>query len=535
MEQMQGRQVIEAGRAALGIEFGSTRIKAVLIGPDRAPMAQGDHEWENRLENGLWTYSEQDIRGGLQSAYRALAEDVKQKYGVPLRRLEGAGISAMMHGYLPFDAQGRLLVPFRTWRNSNTAQASDALTKAFAFHIPQRWSIAHLYQAMLNGEAHVPEIAFFTTLAGYVHWQLTGEKVLGTGDAAGMFPLDADARRYDPVMLEKFAALTAEHPLPRPLTELLPGILPAGACAGRLTAAGAALLDPSGELQPGVPFCPPEGDAGTGMVATDSVAPRTGNVSAGTSIFAMIVLEKPLRAYYPEVDVVTTPAGRAVAMVHCNNCTSDLNAWMHLFREVSGALGGTTDSGELYGRLFRAALAADADAGGLMACNYLSGEHITGFAEGRPLVARTPGAALTLANFMRASLYSAMATLRVGMDILTENEHVAVDRLTGHGGLFKTAGVMQPLMASALGIPVTCRATAGEGGPWGMALLAAYMAEKAPGETLEQFLSQKVFAGAAGETAAPDARDAAGFARFLARWRRGLDIERAAVQALDEP
>lgn len=524
--------MIESGRAVLGIEFGSTRIKAVLIGPDHMPMAQGDHTWENRLENGIWTYSLAEVRAGLQAAYRAMAADAAEKYGAAPAHLAALGISAMMHGYLPFDANGALLVPFRTWRNTITEQAAAALTEAFSFNIPQRWSVAHLYQAILNGEAHVPQIAFLTTLAGYVHWQLSGEKVLGVGDAAGMFPIDSETGDYSAPMLAAFDSLVAEKRYPWTLRGILPKVLPAGADAGTLTEAGARLLDPSGTLCAGALLAPPEGDAGTGMAATNSVAARTGNVSAGTSVFAMIVLEKALSNHYPEIDMVTTPTGKAVAMVHCNNCTSDLNAWVELLQEASGALGGRTDLNEVYGTLYRKALEGDADCGGVLTCNYFSGEPITRLDEGRPLVVRRPDAKFTLANFMRANLYSAMATLKLGMDILTEKEHVSVDTLMGHGGLFKTKGVAQRLMAGALNVPVSCMETAGEGGPWGMALLAAYRANRAEGETLEAYLADRVFAGAAGETIAPDAADAAGFASFIEQYQKGLAAERAAVAAL---
>ncbi len=532
MDQNTGKAIIQSGKAVLGVEFGSTRIKAILIGPDHAPMAQGDHAWENRLENGVWTYPLDDVWSGLQDAYRNLAADVQAKYGARLETLAAIGFSAMMHGYLAFDEGGKLLAPFRTWRNTMTEQAAAALTKAFGFNIPQRWSVAHLYQAILNGEAHVPDIRYLTTLAGYVHWQLTGEKVLGVGDAAGMFPIDSETNTYDAAMLQKFAALTAQNAYPWTLPGILPRVLPAGEAAGSLTEAGAKLLDPTGTLHAGIPLAPPEGDAGTGMAATNSVAARTGNVSAGTSVFAMIVLEKAPAACYPEIDMVTTPTGKAVAMVHCNNCTSDLNAWVGLFKEASAALGGTTDSNEIYGTLYRKALEGDADCGGIVAYNYFSGEPITKLDEGRPMVIRTPDAKFTLANFMRANLFSAMATLKLGMDILTQKEHVTVDTLMGHGGLFKTKGVAQKLLAGALNVPVSCMETAGEGGPWGMALLAAYAVNKAPGETLEAYLGDKVFAGAKGERIAPDEKDASGFAAFLQSYEKGLAAERAAVKAL---
>lgn len=526
------KQQIEAGSAILGVEFGSTRIKAVLIGTDHTPVAQGDHVWENHLENGIWTYPLEEVWAGLQDAYANLSADVLQKYGVLLKKMKAIGFSAMMHGYLAFGADGQQLVPFRTWRNTITGQAADALTQTFHFNIPQRWSVAHLYQAMLNGEPHVPYVAYLTTLAGYIHWQLTGEKVLGIGDAAGMFPINSETCDYDAGMLAKFDALPLARNCPWKLRDLLPKVLVAGQEAGVLTEAGARLLDPTGTLCAGIPLAPPEGDAGTGMAATNSVAVRTGNVSAGTSVFAMIVLEKALKSCYPEIDMVTTPAGKAVAMVHCNNCTSDLNAWVELFREASGALGGTTDRNEIFGTLYRRALEGDTDCGGVVSCNYFSGEPITKLEEGRPLVVRTPDAHFTLANFMRANLYSAMATLKLGMDILTEKERVNVDTLMGQGGLFKTKGVAQKLMAGALNVPVSCMETAGEGGPWGMALLAAYMVQKEPGETLEAYLNHKVFSGAEGETIAPEAADTKGFAAYLENYRAALAAERAAVKAL---
>jgi sugar (pentulose or hexulose) kinase len=532
MDTAKSRQIIEGGKAVLGVEFGSTRIKAVLIGPEHTPIAQGDHEWENRLENGVWTYHMEDVWSGLQDAYKNLAADVQAKYGAKLENLAAIGFSAMMHGYLAFDGEGRQLAPFRTWRNTITEQAAAALTKEFGFNIPQRWSIAHLYQAILNGESHVKDIRFLTTLAGYVHWQLTGEKVLGVGDAAGMFPIDSTTNTYDAGMMKKFGALVVDKGYAWTLSDILPKVLVAGESAGRLTAQGAKLLDPTGTLHAGIPLAPPEGDAGTGMAATNSVAVRTGNVSAGTSVFAMIVLEKALADCYPEIDMVTTPTGKAVAMVHCNNCTSDLNAWVGLIKEASAALGGTTDMNEIFGTLYRKALEGDADCGGVMAYNYFSGEPITKLDEGRPMVVRTPDAKFTLANFMRANLFSAMATLKLGMDILTQKEHVTVDTLMGHGGLFKTKGVAQKLMAGALNVPVSCMETAGEGGPWGMALLAAYMANKAQGETLENYLNIKVFADAKGESIAPDAKDVEGFTAFISAYRKGLAAERAAVETL---
>ena len=522
---------IRAGRTALGIELGSTRIKAVLIGPDHDPIAGGDFTWENRLEDGWWTYSLPDAWAGVQTAFAALAADVRAKYGLPLTTVGALGISGMMHGYLPFDAAGSQLAAFRTWRNTRTGPAAAALTEALAFNIPQRWSIAHLYQAVLDGESHVERIAFLTTLAGYLHWQLTGQKVLGVGEASGVFPIDPATCDYDAARLQTAQALLEKHGAALRLRDILPRVLPAGAPAGRLTPQGARLLDPTGTLQAGIPLCPPEGDAGTGMAATGSVAARTGNVSAGTSVFAMVVLEHPLRAVHPELDLVTTPSGRPVAMVHVNTCTSDLDAWVRLLGQMAEAAGRPLTKDALYALFYRQALAGDADAGGLVSFNCYAGEPVTGLDAGRPMLLRRPDARLTLPNLARASLYAAMATLRIGMDILLQDEGVRLDSLLGHGGLFKVPGVGQRLLAGALGVPVTVRATTGEGGPWGMALLAAYLVEKTDGESLETWLA-RVFAGSSGSTLPPDAADCAGFAAFLADYRRALPVEQAAVRAL---
>ncbi len=530
---MQARNDIEQGRTALGIELGSTRIKAVLIGADHGPIASGDSEWENRLENGIWTYHLDDVWSGIQAAYAALKAQVRERYAVSLTRPGAIGISAMMHGYLPFDREGRQLAEFRTWRNTVTETEAAELTELFGFNIPQRWSIAHLWRAVRNGEPHVPQIAFLTTLEGYVHWQLTGEKVLGVGEAAGMFPLENDTLTYDPTMVEQFEALKAPYGLPWKLRDILPKILLAGDPAGVLTETGARLLDPSGELEPGVPFCPPEGDAGTGMTATQSISPRTGNVSAGTSIFSMVVLEHGLSRVYPEIDLVATPTGRPVAMVHCNTCTSDLDAWVRVFGQALSAAGVQMEKGELYQLLYRQALQADPDCGGLVSYNYYAGEPVLGLEDGRPLLTRAPEAKLTLPNLMRAQLFAAMATLQIGMELL-KNEHVALDKLYGHGGLFKTKGVGQRLMAGALNVPVAVMETAGEGGPWGMALLAAYAVWKAPGESLEDYLAQRVFAGVQEELVCPDPQDAAGYRVFAQRYRAGLALQKAAVQAFRE-
>ena len=522
------------GRTVLGIEFGSTRIKAVLIDETHEPIAVGSHDWENRLENKIWTYSLEDIWNGLRDSYRNMAEAVERQYGVPLTRIGAMGFSGMMHGYMAFDEEGNLLVPFRTWRNTMTGEASQRLSDEFGFQIPQRWSIAHLYQAILNGEDHVERIAYLTTLAGYIHWKLTGEKVLGIGEASGMFPIDSEQKDYDAGMLEKFDALVARKGYPWKIREILPEVLTAGEEGGILTEEGAALLDETGALEPGVRLCPPEGDAGTGMTATDSVAKRTGNVSAGTSVFSMVVLEKPLSALYPQIDTVTTPCGDPVAMVHCNNCTSDLNAWVGLFSEFADLLGVKTDMGQLFSLLYRKALEGEPDCGGLMAYNYFSGEHITGFEEGRPLFLRCPDSRFDLADFMRSHLYAALGTLKVGMDILLKEEKVKIDRITGHGGLFKTPQVGQKILAAALNAPVSVMETAGEGGAWGIALLAAYMLYREEGESLDAYLKARVFAERKAVCAEPDARDVDGFERFIERYRQCLPVERAAVDCLRE-
>ena len=526
------KNTIVNGKAVLGIEFGSTRIKAVLVDENNMPIASGDHDWENRLENGVWTYTLEDIWTGLQDCYQKMTEDVKEKYGVAVEKLAAIGFSAMMHGYLAFDKEGNLLVPFRTWRNTITQEASEALTKVFNFHVPQRWSIAHLYQAILNGEEHVPQVDFFTTLDGYIHWQLTGKKVLGVGSASGMFPIDSTIKDYDKAMIQKFDELVAPKGFPWKLEHLLPKVLLAGDKAGVLTEEGAKKLDPTGTLQAGCPLCPPEGDAGTGMVATNSLKQRTGNVSAGTSVFAMIVLEKALKRVHEEIDMVTTPSGDAVAMVHCNNCTSDLNAWVNIFKEFAESFGIDVDMNKLFGTLYNKALEGDKDCGGLLAYNYFSGEHITGFEEGRPMFVRTPDSKFSLANFMRANLYTSLGALKVGLDILLKEEEVAIDRITGHGGLFKTKGVGQKILAAAMDATVSVMKTAGEGGAWGIALLASYMVNKDAGEALEDYLQNKVFGGDEGEKMDPDPEDVKGFDEFIKRYRVGFPIERAAVDAL---
>ncbi len=526
------KNTIAAGKAVLGIEFGSTRIKAVLIDENNAPIASGSHEWENQLVDNIWTYSLDAIWAGLQDAYAQMAADVKKQYDVEVEKLAGLGFSAMMHGYMVFDENDEILVPFRTWRNSITGPASEELTKLFNFHIPQRWSIAHLYQAILNGEDHVSNIKFQTTLEGYIHWKLTGEKVLGIGEASGMFPVDMNTKDYNQTMVDQFDALIADRKLPWKLRDIFPKVLVAGENAGTLTAEGAKLLDPTGKLQAGVPVCPPEGDAGTGMVATNSVKVRTGNVSAGTSVFGMVVLEKDLSKAYDEIDIVTTPTGYPVAMAHCNNCTSDLNAWVGLFKEFAEAFGMDVDMNKLFGTLYNKALEGDAECGGLLAYNYFSGEHITGFEEGRPMFVRTPESRFNLANFMRVNLFAALSVLKTGLDILFKQEGVQADKIYGHGGLFKTKGVGQGILAAALNTPVSVMETAGEGGAWGIALLASYMVNKKDGETLDDFLADEVFHGETGVEMQPDPKDVEGFDEYLKRYKAGLPIERAAVDSL---
>ena len=526
------KYIIESGKTVLGIEFGSTRIKAALIGEDHTPIASGSFGWENQYENGIWTYSLEDVWTGLQESHRMLSNEVLENYDTPLQTIGAIGFSGMMHGYLAFDKDDNLLVPFRTWRNNITGQASQDLTDLFQFAIPQRWSIAHLYQAILNKEPHVKDISYLTTLAGYVHWQLTGQKVMGIGEASGMFPIDSRTDDYDARMIELFNEKIEAENFSWKLQDILPQVLTAGDAAGVLTEEGVRLLDPTEQLQAGIPLCPPEGDAGTGMVATNSVAERTGNVSAGTSVFAMIVLEKALSKVYPEIDMVTTPAGKPVAMVHSNNCTPDLNAWIGLFQEFTDALGVEINESKLFEILYQRALAGEADGGGLLAYPYLSGEHITHFEEGRPLFVRTPESRFTLSNFMRVHLFSALGALRIGLDILFEEEQVKIDQVLGHGGFFKTEEVGQKIMAAAMNVPVSVMETAGEGGAWGIALLASYMLNKAENEPLEDYLSNKVFAGEQGTTIAPDPADVDGFTAFMERYKKGLVIERAAVDAL---
>lgn len=525
------KDTIRMGKAVMGMELGSTRIKAVLIGEEHTPIASGDYTWENRLENGIWTYSLADVWQGIRGAYAALKSDVAEKYGIELKRLAAIGISGMMHGYLAFDAADRQLAQFRTWRNTMTAQAAQELTELFGFNIPQRWSIAHLYQAILAKERHVADVRHLTTLAGYVHYMLTGKRVLGVGEASGMFPIDSAHCNYNQAMLDMFDQKLAPHDFAWKIRDVLPEVLSAGADAGALTAEGARLLDPTGELEAGCPLCPPEGDAGTGMVATNSISERTGNVSAGTSVFAMIVLERPLSRVYPEIDMVTTPTGRPVAMVHCNNCTSDINAWAGMLKGFAEAVGLHAAMNDIYTALFKAALAGKKDCDGVVNVAMLSGEPVVGLAEGRPMLVRMPDSELSFANLARSLVCGAIAGLKAGMKIL-DNEHVRIDALLGHGGYFKTPDVGQKLLAAALNTPVAVLETAGEGGPWGMALLAAYRINAQTGQTLDEYLNDNVFAHAKVISAAPDAGDVAGFDNYEKHFMKAMEAERAAVASM---
>ncbi|WP_288155505.1 FGGY-family carbohydrate kinase [Phocaeicola sartorii] len=524
------KSIIQDGKAILGIEFGSTRIKAVLIDPENKPIAQGSHTWENQLVDGLWTYSIEEIWYGLQDCYADLRANVKKLYDTEIEILAAIGVSAMMHGYMAFNEKEEILVPFRTWRNTNTGKAAAALSELFVYNIPLRWSISHLYQAILDNEEHVNNIKYLTTLAGYVHWKITGEKVLGIGDASGMLPIDPATKNYSAEMIEKFDKLVAPKGFDWKLTDILPKVLEAGKNAGFLTPEGAKRLDVSGNLKAGIPVCPPEGDAGTGMVATNAVKQRTGNVSAGTSSFSMIVLEKELSKPYEIIDMVTTPDGSLVAMVHCNNCTSDLNAWVNLFKEFQELQGLPVDMDEIYGKLYNHALTGQADCGGLISYNYFSGEPVTGLEEGRPLFVRSATDKFNLANFMRANLYASVGVLKIGNDILFNEERIRVDRITGHGGLFRTKGVGQRVLAAAINSPISVMETAGEGGAWGIALLGAYLVNNDKKQTLADFLEEKVFAGNAGVEVSPTAEDVEGFNKYIVSYKEGLGIERAAVE-----
>ena len=538
---MSAKETIQAGKAILGIEFGSTRIKAVLIDEENKPIAQGSHEWENQLVDGLWTYSTEAIWYGLEDCYADLRKNVKAQYDCEIEILASIGISAMMHGYMAFGPNGiaskgapvgeeeKILVPFRTWRNTNTGAAAAKLSELFNYNIPLRWSISHLYQCILDNEEHVKDITYLTTLAGYIHWRLTGKKCLGIGDASGMIPVDPETKDYNADMVKKFNDLVADKGYPWKLEDILPECIVAGHPAGFLTEHGAKRLDISGHLKPGCPLCPPEGDAGTGMVATNAVKQRTGNVSAGTSSFSMIVLEKDLSKPSEMIDMVTTPDGSLVAMVHCNNCTSDINAWVKLFKEYQELLGVPVDMNEVYGKLYNNALKGDADCGGILAYNYISGEPVTGLQEGRPLVVRSPNDKFNLANFIRSNLYATVAVLKLGNDILFKEEKVKVDRITGHGGLFKTKGVGQRILAAALNSPISVMETAGEGGAWGIALLAGYLVNNKEYLNLADYLEKVVFGGNTGEEIAPTPEEVEGFNKYIEVYKAGLAIEQAAV------
>ena len=531
MNEQEIKRLIGEGSCVLGIEFGSTRIKAVLSDLSGDPIASGDHMWENDLKDGIWTYSEDAVYKGLQSCYQSLKKEVSEKYGADLKKIAAIGISAMMHGYIALDDKDRLLVPFRTWRNTITEKAADILSERFDFNIPQRWSIAHLYQAVLNKEEHVKDIRSLTTLAGLVHFKLTGRKVLGIGDASGMFPVDSKINDYDPSMLAKFKELMEAEGLDIDLKAVLPQVLSAGEDAGCLTKEGALLLDPSGDLEEGSLLCPPEGDAGTGMVATNSVAPETGNISAGTSVFAMIVLKESMKKLHREIDMVTTPTGAPVAMVHCNNCTSEINAWVNLFEEYSKLMGASFDKGEIFGKLYSLALEGEKECGGLLYYNYLSGEPVTGFMDGAPLFVRNADSRFTLANFMRMHLCSALASLKIGMDILTDEEKVSVKKMYGHGGFFKTPAAGQTICSACLKTPVCLLTTAGEGGAWGISVLALYRL-KAEGRTLEDFLEKEIFSRASTSELTASDEDIKGFDAFMENYKKGLAVERAAVTSL---
>lgn len=526
------KQAIEKGDTTLGIEFGSTRIKAVLLDREHNTLAVGTYDWENQLVDGIWSYSLEEINKGMQNCYLSLKKSLQEKYQIKLYRIGAIGISAMQHGYMAFDENNQLLVPFRTWRNTITGRASEELTKLFGYSIPQRWSIAHLYQAMLNKEEHVKEINVLTTLAVYVHWQLTGKRVAGLNEASGMFPVDSKTLKYDLTMGEIFNKLACDLGYSCDIQKLLPEIIPAGEVAGKLTEVGAVLLDPEGDLLPGIPFCSPEGDGATGMISTNSIRPGTGNLSAGTSAFAMLVLKKNLSKVHSEIDQVVTPEGYQVGMVHCNNCTSDLNAWVKIFREFSQLLGAEIDNAELYKILYQSALTGDVNCGGLMAYNHLSGEHILGITEGRPMLIRTPESQFTLSNFMRVNLYSAIAAVKIGMDILIKEEHVQIDEIIGHGGFFKTKGVTQKIVSDFLQVPVTVLETAGEGGAWGMAVLASYMKYRKEQESLSDYLQNSVFIKQEGCTVYPDKSSDVEIQRFIERYKKGIALEEMAINLL---
>ena len=529
---MCGKDLILEKKTALGIEFGSTRIKGVLIDYDGNVLATGTYDWENSFIDGIWTYGLDEVEKGLQGCYASLKQNVQQQYGITPVSYGAIGISGMMHGYIALDSEDKQLAPFQTWRNTNTTQAADLLTEAFDFNIPLRWSVAHLCQRMLDHEEHVKKVASVFTLASYIHYLLTGEKVIGVGEASGMFPIDSEKMDYDEKMVQIFDAIVEKEGYAFKVRELFPKVLVAGEAAGTLTAAGAALIDPSGDLEAGIPLCPPEGDAGTGMTATNSVAPRTGNLSAGTSSFAMVVLEKQLSKVYREIDMVTTPSGFPVAMSHANNGTSDLNAWVGIFREFCDLMGIKADMGELFGKLYKHSLTGDPDCGGLMAYGYFSGENITFINEGRPLFLRTPDSKFNLANFMRVNLYTSLGAVKLGMDILLKEEKVKLDKIMGHGGLFKTPGVAQRYLAAAVNAPVSVMATASEGGAWGIALLAAYLVDGKAEGTLDEWLDRRIFVNLVGETIDPDPAEVEGYEVFTERYVAALEAEKAAISSM---
>lgn len=531
MNNEKNRDLIKKGETTLGIELGSTRIKAVLINNQFETLANGSFTWENKLEDNIWTYSIEDVWRGIQIAYANLSKSINDKYGIRLKKINAIGISAMMHGYLAFDKDSNLLVPFRTWRNNITEEASNKLTKLFDFNIPQRWTIAHIYQAILNGEEHVEKIDFVTTLDSYVTWKLSGQKVTGIGDASGIFPIDSAKKNYRQDLLNKFSELPEVKKYSWNINKILPKVLVAGEKAGNLTSKGAKLLDPSGNLEAGSIIAPSEGDAGTGMVATNSVRERTGNISVGTSAFSMNVLNKPLKKLHRDIDMVTTPSGAPVAMVHINNCSSDINAWVELFSEFAQRVGLNITADKLYSTLFNATKESDSDGGGLINYSYLSGENITHIQKGRPLFVRTPNSKMTLANFFLTQLYAAFAPLKIGMDILTKKENVQTDIMVAQGGLFGTPIIAQQILANAINLPITVMDTASQGGPWGMAVLAQYAASDTK-QSLADFLDEKVFKNPKKTTLTPEPNKVEGYEKFIETYEAGLSVEALAGEKI---
>lgn len=526
------KEIISSGDINLGVEFGSTRIKAVLTAVKGKVIAKSSYDWENQLIDGIFTYDLEEVWIGLKKCYKDIKEFVKQEYDIEITKLSSIGFSAMMHGYLVFDKQGHLLVPFRTWRNTITEQSADILSKQFNFNIPQRWSIAHLYQSILNKEHHVGNIDFLTTLAGYVHWKVTGERVIGIGDASGIFPIDETTLNYNKNMMGQFKELAEKEDFTVSLENILPKVLLAGELGGRLTKEGAELIDPTGLLQEGSFVCPPEGDAGTGMVATNSITPKTGNVSAGTSIFSMIVLEKSLSKYYTEIDIVTTPVGHPVAMVHCNTCTSDIDAWVKIFHEFAKQIDNNINISDIYKLLYESALKGKFDCGGLVSVNYFSGEPVVNIKDGVPMFIRKADDEFNLSNFIRAHIYSSFATVKIGLDLLFNDEKIKIDKLLGHGGLFKIEKIVQQMMASSLNTPVEVTDTASEGGAWGMAILAEYMSYKEQNQSLEDYLNKEIFAETKSIVCYPNKEETEGFNKFLERYKNTLKIEKFAVDIM---